>query len=188
MGGGAAGGAGAGAAGGAGAGADGGAGGACDFQAVLDCSDILTRTQGGEPDMSKLCSVFGEYRGCLAAQPNCNTSAQLKTLDDVAKQYNLDLTACDQNTCDFQSVMKCSEIMQAHEGGSQDKDTICRVFGQYKGCLSEQKNCDTSTGLKLLEDSMKEIGIDLNTCSSAGMVQVSIACVLLALIASFFTR
>ncbi|XP_046555387.1 uncharacterized protein LOC124264674 [Haliotis rubra] len=157
------------------------------MEALVGCTDIIAKIGDVAQDLAKLCSVVSDYKDCLSAQKNCDTSAQLKSLDDIAKQANMDLNSCDTSTCDFTGVMKCSEILQKNEGSSQDKGTLCRVFGQYKGCLSEQKNCDTATFLKRMEETVKDVGVDLSTCS-AGMVQVSVACVLLTLLASFFAR
>ncbi|XP_067676354.1 uncharacterized protein [Haliotis asinina] len=175
-----------GAAGGADTGAGAGNGGACDFEALVGCTDIIAKIGEVAQDMTKLCRVVSDYKGCLSAQKNCDTSAQLKSLDDIAKQANMDLNSCDSSTCDSTQAMKCSEILQKNEGASQDRGTLCSAFDQFKGCLSEQKNCDTSTFMKQMEKTMKDLGVDLSTCSAGTMVQVSIICVLMALIASFF--
>ncbi|XP_071113958.1 uncharacterized protein [Haliotis cracherodii] len=91
--------------------------------------------------------------------------------------------------CDFAAIGKCSESLGRKTSGQQDKAAFCRFYGEFKSCLGSQSDCDISDTLTRMEDSLKQSsGIDLSTCSSAGMVQVSIACVLLVLIASFLTR
>ncbi|XP_046555388.1 uncharacterized protein LOC124264675 [Haliotis rubra] len=91
--------------------------------------------------------------------------------------------------CDFGAIGKCSDELGKKSGGQQDKSSLCRIYGEFKSCLGSMKDCDLSDTLKTMESSLKQSsGVDLGTCSAGTMVQVSIACVLLALFASMFTR